>query len=929
MLALARSRKKTAKTRANDYSSRSHTVMQFSIISCPRDLAADEDPKYYLRSSKINFIDLSGAERGVTQEARHKTVEEGNLINKSLFALSKCINTLARQVKGAYIPYRESKLTRILKDSLGGMTKTTMICHISPCFSRFKESAGTLKYAELARMIPVANQENMKQYKALHGDFKLRIAEDMKKEVAKWKAKTEKRSASPAKESAPAVRPAKADQLVARLKVICEDQLDIRKNLCDVEAQNKLNEVLSSKEKDLLSSGEDTDGLLEMFEELKHSSSQNEYIRSHLLKQLEESNQEIDSLMRLIYDEIGHKAGRQVYEELIQQKEEQIKRLEMETNLKLYEELNSLLIDKVVGMNTKINTMSRQQTKTLTDTHQSDLSRPDFGTKNNSKLRSDLQSTNQFHAEYDHNSDAKHQIQGTNYSKQERTIIEENDEGSENMSQSLAKNTSSQLANHTFSPDSRLSKQAEAGRDTIIPGRSRQHYEFEFDTFKHQTKTQQSDSDNVFNTTSHDRSDHAIYHTDDSRPDNVVEINDTAIRLDKNDKKKIGRPMLDSSVSVDASVNMDSTAQKFHEVMKNPDAKQSLDRSSLKPIVEIDESKAMADSRLQEIPPGNSKKSSQKMKLEHTGYSSLDSELVKSEVRTEPSDMRKTNFRPAFQSEDSGDFSIADRQTSVRLPASAYHTMNSLSESRHITPVDMPALMAGVRRDAGQLLLSNNMQDDFLDRLPVDMFPNPDRMTAIKFGMEGEQTVRWNLNVGWGEEYKVYEGVHSESYPETGCVMEGELMLGEKDFMTLLDPEELLIFEDLTNKTSRHLRNPLKRVSKGKQPQGLPEIPRNRSTSREKERSADRRLLKQASKSQNLPSVSNKLAIGIKEVDIKFSSDSNGTNTANRLPTIQAGSKQTLTDGSIDQYADSSARGHHGKRRLTGKNDQLNIQITN
>lgn len=934
MLALAKTRKKTSKTRANDRSSRSHTVMQFSIISCPKELEPEEDPKYYLRSSKINFIDLSGAERGVTQEIHHKTVEEGTQINKSLFALSKCINALARQVKGAYIPYRESKLTRILKDSLGGMTKTTMICHISPCFSKFKESAGTLKYAELARLIPVANQENLKQYRALHGDLKIRIAEDMKKEIARWKAKTEQRPAQAVRESQGEPRPQKAEQLVARLRVICEDQLDIRKNLCDVEAQNKLNEVLASKERTLMDSGRDTAGLEEMFEELKQSSSQNEYIRNHLMKQLEESNQEVESLMRQIYDEIGPKAGRQVYDELIMQKEEQVKRLEMEINLKLYEELNSILLDKVVGMNSKINTMTRQQTRNMNDTARSDTSKPEFRLKSESQIRSESHGSRGKPLDIDRDSQAIYLTQGTEYSKQDRTIVEENDEGSENLSRSQAKNTSSYLANHTFSPGLKSGKAADQDFNdrenyaTNMNEKSKRHEEFEFDNFKHQLKTLESESENVFKTTSRSVEPGPAFRTEDSRPDNVVEINETAIKLDKNDKKMAGRPLIDSSVSMDVSPNMDSTAKKFHDVMRTP-VNPVNSKSKLKPIEEMEDSIGRSENKSKHVSSDNRKSSSQKMRLENTGYSSLDAEMGNTVFKTSsPSERNKTNFVPMYQTEDSMEVSVGDRQGSVRMPATAYQTGNSFADSRQISPVDLPALMAEIRHDAGSLLLADNMQDDYLDRLPVDVLANPDRMTAIKFGMEGEQTVRWNLNVGWGEEYKAYEGPQSESYPETGCTMEGELMIGERDFMALLDAEESRIFEDLSNKSTKNVRNPLKRNTKTKQHQGLPDIGRSRSTSRD--RYEDGKVVSKDKATSQLPAVSNKQGVlNLKESDIKMSSDSKATITANRLPTIPGGSKGTLPDSSVDKYADSSARAQFSRSGDAARKDQINLQATN
>lgn len=77
---------------------------------------------------------------------------EGANINKSLLALGNCINILSDKAKvGSFVPYRDSKLTRLLKDSLGGNTKTIMIACVSPCYTAYEETVNTLKYASRAR----------------------------------------------------------------------------------------------------------------------------------------------------------------------------------------------------------------------------------------------------------------------------------------------------------------------------------------------------------------------------------------------------------------------------------------------------------------------------------------------------------------------------------------------------------------------------------------------------------------------------------------------------------------------------------------------------------------------------------------------------------------------------------------------------------
>lgn len=89
---------------------------------------------------------------------------EGANINRSLLALGNCINILSDKGKaGSFVPYRDSKLTRLLKDSLGGNTKTIMIACISPSFSAFEETINSLKYASRARHIKRKLTKNVKE----------------------------------------------------------------------------------------------------------------------------------------------------------------------------------------------------------------------------------------------------------------------------------------------------------------------------------------------------------------------------------------------------------------------------------------------------------------------------------------------------------------------------------------------------------------------------------------------------------------------------------------------------------------------------------------------------------------------------------------------------------------------------------------------
>ena len=140
-------------TDANKTSSRSHAILQIKVSFKEKN---NENNLNEVKFGKLNLIDLAGSERASTTKNRGLRLIEGANINKSLLTLGNCINALAEKGKKggkAYIPYRDSKLTRLLKDSLGGNSRTVMIANISPFIYNFDDTYNTLKYAERAKCI--------------------------------------------------------------------------------------------------------------------------------------------------------------------------------------------------------------------------------------------------------------------------------------------------------------------------------------------------------------------------------------------------------------------------------------------------------------------------------------------------------------------------------------------------------------------------------------------------------------------------------------------------------------------------------------------------------------------------------------------------------------------------------------------------------
>lgn len=170
-------RRQVAATKCNDLSSRSHTV--FTITTYVKKPGTSVDD--YICSGKLNLVDLAGSENIQRSGAENKRATEAGLINKSLLTLGRVINALVD--KSSHIPYRESKLTRLLQDSLGGRTKTCIIATVSPARSNLEETISTLDYAFRAKNIRNKPQINtMMSKKTLLKEFTAEI-EKLKSEL--------------------------------------------------------------------------------------------------------------------------------------------------------------------------------------------------------------------------------------------------------------------------------------------------------------------------------------------------------------------------------------------------------------------------------------------------------------------------------------------------------------------------------------------------------------------------------------------------------------------------------------------------------------------------------------------------------------------------------------------------------------------------
>lgn len=180
-LELGNKQRATAATGMNDKSSRSHSVFTLVMTQTKTEIVEGEEHDHRI-TSHINLVDLAGSERCSATHTSGDRLKEGVSINKSLLTLGKVISALSEQAnrKRVFIPYRESVLTWLLKESLGGNSKTAMIATISPAASNIEETLSTLRYANQARLIVNIARVNE--------DMNAKLIRELKAEIAKLKA---------------------------------------------------------------------------------------------------------------------------------------------------------------------------------------------------------------------------------------------------------------------------------------------------------------------------------------------------------------------------------------------------------------------------------------------------------------------------------------------------------------------------------------------------------------------------------------------------------------------------------------------------------------------------------------------------------------------------------------------------------------------
>ncbi|XP_009642383.2 kinesin-like protein KIF3C, partial [Egretta garzetta] len=167
-------------TNMNEHSSRSHAIFLITI-ECSE---MGPDGEEHIRVGKLNLVDLAGSERQSKMGAHGERPKEASKINLSLSALGNVISALV-DGKSTHIPYRDSKLTRLLQDSLGGNAKTIMVATLGPASHSYDESLSTLRFANRAK--------NIKNKPRVNEDPKDTLLREFQEEIVRLKAQLEKR----------------------------------------------------------------------------------------------------------------------------------------------------------------------------------------------------------------------------------------------------------------------------------------------------------------------------------------------------------------------------------------------------------------------------------------------------------------------------------------------------------------------------------------------------------------------------------------------------------------------------------------------------------------------------------------------------------------------------------------------------------------
>ncbi|XP_048589279.1 kinesin-like protein KIF3A [Nematostella vectensis] len=302
-------------TNMNERSSRSHAIFSITVECSEKGL----DGQQHVRMGKLHLVDLAGSERQAKTGATGVRLKEATQINLSLSTLGNVISALV-DGKSTHIPYRNSKLTRLLQDSLGGNSKTIMIANIGPADYNFDETISTLRYANRAK--------NIKNKAKINEDPKDALLREFQKEIEKLKAQLgdegEGGEESSSEEEVEvegvmvkrkknkkghAIPPEKIAEMKAKIEAE-KLQLQEKKDMAE-EEKNAVAKELEKREKDLMEAEEEQNKLQERLKaveskiivggvNLLEKAKEQELLLEESAKELAERRERQENLQKLI-----------------------------------------------------------------------------------------------------------------------------------------------------------------------------------------------------------------------------------------------------------------------------------------------------------------------------------------------------------------------------------------------------------------------------------------------------------------------------------------------------------------------------------------------------------------------------------------------------------------------------------------------------
>uniref|UniRef100_A0A7N8WUP7 Kinesin-like protein n=1 Tax=Mastacembelus armatus TaxID=205130 RepID=A0A7N8WUP7_9TELE len=246
IMTLGHKNRSVGATNMNEHSSRSHAIFTITIECSEKGV----DGNQHVRMGKLHLVDLAGSERQGKTGATGQRLKEATKINLSLSTLGNVISALV-DGKSTHVPYRNSKLTRLLQDSLGGNSKTMMCANIGPADYNYDETISTLRYANRAKNIKNKARINEDPKDALLRQFQKEI-EELKKKLEEGKKKVS------------------ADKMVEMQAKIEEERKALEAKLdMEEEERNRARAELEKREKDLLKAQQEHHLLLEKLSALE------------------------------------------------------------------------------------------------------------------------------------------------------------------------------------------------------------------------------------------------------------------------------------------------------------------------------------------------------------------------------------------------------------------------------------------------------------------------------------------------------------------------------------------------------------------------------------------------------------------------------------------------------------------------------------